>query len=105
MPGELFQCDFCSSEKVRWRYPAHDVVSLTVDTPLGQLPLGSTGHWAACHACHDLIEQGHWAQLLERSVREAPDYMKLIPPADLRWTLLAIIQSFQLAKFGDAIRL
>ena len=54
-------CDFCSKPSVKWTYPAADFVSLST-------MWGSAGDWAACNACHDLIEAGDRKGLTARSV-------------------------------------
>lgn len=56
-------CDFCSSPDVRWRYPARDFVISALEGA------GSEGGWAACPACHALIERGLRDKLTERSAR------------------------------------
>ena len=45
-------CDFCSDPNVSWQYPARSFVAYIVDGIAGQ----SVGDWAACDACHELIE-------------------------------------------------
>ena len=57
-------CDFCSDPHVAWRYPAHSFVAYAVAGIVGQ----SIGDWAACNVCHELIEVGDRAALVERSL-------------------------------------
>ena len=99
-------CDFCSSPKTTWRYPAHDVpaISLGDSQELVEVQLNSKGGWAACDICHDLIERGEWDLLLDRSVARFPliDYM---PPSVFRATISAIHSAFRFARFGDPQRL
>src|SRR3990172_3306604 len=55
-------CDFCSADAPNWRYPVQDFAALEgVST--------SVGEWAACNLCHDLIEAGKFAELLEWSLQ------------------------------------
>jgi|SRR5262245_12559577 len=49
-------CDFCSSPAVTWSYDVDDFH--IVDRPEVHEGWGSTGGWAACDTCHDLIEAG-----------------------------------------------
>jgi hypothetical protein len=62
-------CDFCSLSEVAWAYPAVDFV-----IPGAQW--GSRGHWAACEACHDLIEANDREGLVMRSVDR---FMEIYP--------------------------
>jgi len=59
--AEIPICDFCSDKEIGWRYPADDIVELSV-------MWGSSGDWAACDTCHDLIEADDRKGLTERSV-------------------------------------
>ncbi len=52
-------CDFCSSTPVTHSYPARDIV-------IPDTRSISRGAWAACEACHDLIEAGDRAGLAVR---------------------------------------
>lgn len=66
-------CDFCSNGAVRWRYPARDfvVTDLTARLHAQELPgVGSEGGWAACAACHALIERTDRQGLVLRSARK-----------------------------------
>lgn len=56
-------CDFCSEPNPRWQYPASDFI---MHVP-GPDDYGSEGAWAACDACHDLIEAGDGDGLAKRS--------------------------------------
>ncbi len=53
-------CDFCSSEKIRWHYPAK-----TFSFP--SLSWQSEEGWIACHQCSQLIEEGQIEALAQRS--------------------------------------
>jgi len=60
MPNRIV-CDFCSGPDPAWRYPARTFV----DEASASL---SVADWAACEACHILIETCDRAGLTERSV-------------------------------------
>lgn len=57
-------CDFCSNPQVGWRYPAQSFLAYIVGGIAGQ----SVGDWAACEACHDLIEQDDRSGLAAQSI-------------------------------------
>lgn len=61
-------CDFCSSPDVQWAYPAEDFVVSGSILPANTA--GSAGGWAACPACHALIERGDRVKLARRSARK-----------------------------------
>lgn len=63
MPVE--RCDFCAGSNPRWSYPAKDVRH----TGPGGAKIMLTGGWAACDACHGLIERGDRNRLAERGAR------------------------------------
>jgi hypothetical protein len=58
-------CDFCSARDPVWVYPARQFA-------LAACAWGSSGGWAACAPCADLIECGEWAALAERAVDANP---------------------------------
>lgn len=62
-PGDTPRCDFCSSMVVKHAYPARDF-SLAMPPSTGW---GSMGWWAACPACHRMIERGDRVGLSMRS--------------------------------------
>ena len=55
------RCDFCSSRKVTWCYPANTFVSRDMPTTM-------VTDWAACDECHELIEDNDYASLAVRSL-------------------------------------
>lgn len=57
-------CDFCSTPRVAWRYPARSFIAYIVASIGGE----SVGDWAACDECHDLIESVDSERLKERSL-------------------------------------
>jgi len=57
-------CDFCSNPQVGWRYPAQSFLAYIVGGIAGQ----SVGDWAACAACHDLIEKDNRSGLAAHSI-------------------------------------
>jgi hypothetical protein len=88
-PAEGPICDFCSSPDVRWSYPCRDHNRQAHAEALIQRPDGSLrveemdiegfshGGWAACSACHALIQRGDRDRLARRSakrmIRNNPD--------------------------------
>ena len=58
---EALVCDFCSDRKI---YAAHECRDFTIESGL----FGSTGDFAACKTCHELIVAEDWSHLLNRSV-------------------------------------
>lgn len=69
MTDQPRQCDFCRSRDPRWQYGCGDFrLDDLVDTPGGW---GSTGDWAACQPCDDLIQADDWVALSARMERQA----------------------------------
>lgn len=54
-------CDFCSSPKVTWRYPARNILMTDIQAL-------SVGDWAACDTCHDIIERDGQPGITARTV-------------------------------------
>lgn len=86
-------CDFCSSEKVRWAYPAGDfligaiaAVDPLTGEPFEVQPMGSKGPWAACTECSELIEREDYEALRQRGFDAIPKHEVLDP--DLARTML-----------------
>ena len=59
-------CDFCSAPAPAWRYPARTFLAYCVANVAGE----SVGDWAACDACHLLIEAEDRKGLAQRSLDE-----------------------------------
>lgn len=59
---EEIVCDFCCSHEAEWIHEANDC-----KFP-GPLHVKSIGAWAACNACHSLIENSQHKELLNRSL-------------------------------------
>lgn len=98
-------CDFCSSpDNVVWTYPCHDFV---VATLLPGLPdERKVGAWAACGACHDLIEAGAWDAVAERAI-ESHQKTERLPAKAVRMLqrlLLSLHQQFRDNRAGPAYR-
>ena len=55
-PTEANTCDFCAATPSPWTYPADRGTD-----------------WGACPTCHEIIQSGNRAALLERSVNTAPE--------------------------------
>jgi hypothetical protein len=56
-------CDFCSSPQIHTYLPCDDC--LVDQVPPKQV---STGSWAACRECADLVAKDDWAELAARAV-------------------------------------
>jgi hypothetical protein len=67
MSGGGGECDFCSVPVVAWAYPCRDF-QMGPSIP-GIADHGSSGAWAACPACHGLIERGGRDKLAARSAK------------------------------------
>lgn len=88
-PPEGAICDFCSSPDVRWTFPcrghtAADNLDAVLQHRDGSVSVESMevtriadGGWAACSACHALIQRGDRVRLARRSakrmIRDHPD--------------------------------
>lgn len=91
-------CDFCSSEDVRWSYPARDFVARVV--PIA----GSEGGWAACDACHDLIEADDLDGLAKRSAETFVEKNGAIfDQPELVAMLRQLHQQFVESRTGEAV--
>ena len=66
MSNANLRCDFCSASGPAWRYPARSFISYCVPNIAGE----SVGDWAACEACHALIEANDKRGLAQRSLDE-----------------------------------
>jgi hypothetical protein len=86
---------------VVWRYPAQNFVAYAVAGVVGQ----SVGDWAACTACHALIENGDRSELLERSLRRLLEKHPEMRPdeADVREHLGLIHAMFFGNKTGQPL--
>jgi hypothetical protein len=63
-------CDFCRAPDVKWTYPAKPF-TLGVGSDADGLiaAIGSDEWWAACDACHALIERGDKDEVARRAIR------------------------------------
>jgi len=96
-------CDFCVDprEPVRWRYPAQDF-RLPNPDPGPIAGIGSRGDWAACDACHALIDADQWATLAQRSaVSYAVKYET--PAADILPAITILHALFALHRQGAPV--
>ena len=87
--GKMF-CDFCYSPEVKWAHEAKDF-----KFP-GPLYVKSIGPWAACSACHSLIENNRRAELLDRSVEA---HRKLYPEDEVNISFIRGIMNISHAAF------
>lgn len=76
------RCDFCSGGPVTWSYPALNFVAYVSDAIFGE----SVGAWAACDACHALIEASDRSGLTARAMR---DLVRILPAGEATHELTA----------------
>lgn len=89
-PGDEV-CDFCLAPNPTWEYPAGQV---EIDLPHPDNINRSRDEWAACDACHDLIERGPLIRLAVRICHEQlGDH---VHPVELAAAMN------QVRRFGDA---
>jgi hypothetical protein len=96
-----YVCDFCSEPNVAWCYPAQSFLAYVIAGVVGQ----SVGDWAACRTCHELIEAGDRAGLLERSLQMLLDKnpeMRAAEP-ELRGQIAHFHQLFYANQTGAAL--
>lgn len=98
-------CDFCASPDVRWRYRSEDfrsaIVAVDASSNISVSSAGSRGDWAACPACHALIESGDRARLVRRAVSR---YLRSHPDTPVsRATLTAAISAVQSQFFDNRV--
>lgn len=70
LPFPDFRCDFCYASDPQWTLPANDFVNVDGVRDLtvpGAPEVGSTGNWAACDECADLLNRGQWSGLFRRA--------------------------------------
>lgn len=92
----LNRCDFCGDPRPTWKYAAEpftrSVAGSAVAIVFDEL-------WAACDACHRLIEADQWARLLRR-------HKRLNPHADTTPVVVADVaalwQQFRIRRIGPA---
>lgn len=94
-PPEGAICDFCSSPDVRWTFPCREHTSkpehvealiqrrdASLSVKRMDITATSFGGWAACSACHALIQRGDRERLARRSakrmIRDHPDIPMLL---------------------------
>jgi|SRR5215467_8783855 len=87
-------CDFCSGVDVTWSY---DVEEFQVT----EAEWGSIEGWAACDACHELIEAGRRKDLATRALREY--FIKHTEVPDLPEVRLIVLNHIQVVhgKFWE----
>ncbi len=91
------KCDFCSEPEPAWSYPAATVRVVSNHV--------SDGDWAACDACHDLIEAKDFNALADRSlIYYRGRYGDRPGAVELLATLRDIHVSFQQACLGQPRR-
>lgn len=69
------RCDFCSvavPPHRRWVVPCDDFVMFDRGHPACPSGQGSSGPWAACPDCADLVRRARWSQLVTQAVRQRP---------------------------------
>lgn len=102
------RCDFCCQVGgIEWSYPAGLVDLSSLHNPAAGY---SDTHWAACAACHALIEADDVAGLVERilavqmemagmTVDQMPEAIRV----DSRLALTEHIEKFKAARTGPAL--
>ncbi|MEU8849036.1 hypothetical protein AB0C70_22925 [Streptomyces sp. NPDC048564] len=91
-------CDFCATLRPTWRYEAQPFVRSLAGT--GVVVLWDD-LWAACDACHLLIEADQWARLLRRHKRLNPTAMDAVIAAETA----ALWMQFEQFRTGPAKRI
>lgn len=98
------QCDFCSSPDVRYAYPADDFIARTIEYNGMPIVAGSSGGWAACLPCHQLIGNNDREGLLKHSVDNFyVVYGTDIPREVITRTIREIQAGFFASRTGIAI--
>ncbi|MBO0887469.1 hypothetical protein J2P12_00050 [Candidatus Bathyarchaeota archaeon] len=67
-PGSEPICDFCSGKPIVKDYDCSDY-TLLVKFNGQTVELGSSGKWAACQVCADLVDNGDKNGLMERALQ------------------------------------
>lgn len=71
----MMQCDFCSSPDVKWAYKAEPFAGMVLgvdrDGDIMSRHFSSDDGWAACDACHQLIEAGDRDGLIDRCLYQS----------------------------------
>jgi len=91
-------CDFCSARGPTWRYPVSSFVAYEVQGVVGE----SVGDWAACDACHALIEADQRDALVRRSLEMMPHRGEVPPDVALAFIRKAHT-GFFLNRRGPAV--
>lgn len=91
-------CDFCSEPYPRY---SHVCKTFTVDGLPGATEYGSIEDWAACEACHELIQQQAWSALAMRSVQHAPPELRELVQNSVR----SLHDGFRANRTGEVIDL
>ncbi len=87
-------CDFCTLANPTWCYPAKDFIMLQAHEARDNNTHVSVGSWAACNACHDLIEAGNKSALATRFVETLPRATRR--SAAIRKRMLTEVEKLQL---------
>lgn len=82
--GPLPICDFCTAVPVRWDYPCRDFSHHDIDSSGVPFQFNSHNEWAACDACHAIIETGNRDALARRSVERYREVNPHAFPLSLR---------------------
>lgn len=105
------QCDFCGDNGATWLYPAEPFIVRRGDG----MDQAMNDTWAACSACHRLVEQDDYAALIERRMDKTytnprmRSMIEKIPPslrqealAAIRRDVTMLIEGFRRARRGPA---
>jgi hypothetical protein len=73
-------CDFCSYPEAFAPHSCDDFTHEKFTTRSTDINSTSTGSWAACRTCDELIRSEQWQQLLDRSVGRFVELFGFEPP-------------------------
>lgn len=96
---DILVCDFCEQPHPEWAYPTDDF-SQELGAASGRIEYNSSGGWAACQECYELIEANERDELVRRSLRSMG-----VPLTDwkLQKRVRALHDEFFLMRSGDPI--
>lgn len=91
-------CDFCMGTPIQWTYPCRNFTHHGLE-----VTFKSSGGWAACSICHDLIERQDRSALAQRSAVCHPD-RRNIPLALLTRRVRSLHDTFWVNREGPPVQ-